>query len=458
MSKQTKINIMQQNFLTEIKAATNEHDYQNLWTSVLDKLSDRTNATKAAYASRFRKAIKAEFGDNHPILSFMKLPYTESMNPSYIEMDMPSGDTKKSNAGRKPTRKALINDFVDFIKKNKENKSFTEQLTERWKNEIADMLSEKMTCGSILNAVTKYRKALQYENFDTDAILTIVKAPDEFSQQKNQTYINRIFLKHHKLIAFPQWQKMVEELNYLLPVPSGTWSTFMDEAHRNAKDLKREEAVKIGVLLTLFTGRRAIEIFCQGRFSPVLIPTNNKNTTAYDMWHVNFNGQAKTRGQDGTMFDSTYIIPTLTHSKTILYAHECLRFSKFGLQWQEMTPEEYKADLLQTPAPKCIAPIICDELFKKYWPEESSTSFSNIRTIYAEIASAFFCPKNTTKAAFVAKILGHSNNDLETANSYMKFYLPDITEHGVAQRVKTRFMNRLDNFYKEQKEKYPKSY
>lgn len=445
-SKQTRVNMILQNFLTEIKTAKTEQDYKNLWETVWNEFSDRTNATKAAYTSRFRQAVKAEFGDEHPILPFIKVNYTE--------LGTPFRDAEKSNAGRKPVRKALINDFVDFAKKNKDDKNFTELLRERWKSELADMFSEKMTDGSILNAATLYRKALRDEDLDTDAILAIVKAPDEIVQRRNQAYQNRVFSKNHKLIAFPLWQQMVEELNYLLPKPSGTWSTLMDEAHKNAKDFYREDVVKIGIILALFTGRRTIEIFCQGRFSPVPIATNNENTTAYDMWHVNFIGQAKTRGQDGTMFDTTYTIPTLTHSKTVLYAHELLRSSKFGLDCQNMTAEEFKDDLLRIPAPRCIAPIIRDELFKKYWPTDDVT-FSGIRTIYAEIADVFFRPKNMTKAAFVAKILGHSHNDLETANSYMKFYLPDITEHGVAQSVKTRFLNRLNNYYKEQKEKYP---
>lgn len=47
----------------------------------------------------------------------------------------------------------------------------------------------------------------------------------------------------------------------------------------------------------------------------------------------------------------------------------------------------------------------------------------------------------------MAKILGHSKVDLQTANSYMKFYLPDVTKAGVAQGIKTRSMKRLETYY-----------
>lgn len=58
----------------------------------------------------------------------------------------------------------------------------------------------------------------------------------------------------------------------------------------------------------------------------------------------------------------------------------------------------------------------------------------------------------------MAKILGHSEEDLQTANSYMKFYLPEVTKAGVAQGINTRFMKRLDTYSGEMKEEYPNLY
>ncbi|QIB41247.1 hypothetical protein G3A56_25665 (plasmid) [Rhizobium oryzihabitans] len=48
----------------------------------------------------------------------------------------------------------------------------------------------------------------------------------------------------------------------------------------------------------------------------------------------------------------------------------------------------------------------------------------NVRALYAEIADQFFRPKSKTKAAFFAEALGHTEKDIETASSYMKYYLP----------------------------------
>lgn len=57
----------------------------------------------------------------------------------------------------------------------------------------------------------------------------------------------------------------------------------------------------------------------------------------------------------------------------------------------------------------------------------------------------------------MAKILGHSKENLQTANSYMKFYLPEVTKAGVAQGIKARFIKGLETYYSEIKEEYPKS-
>lgn len=58
----------------------------------------------------------------------------------------------------------------------------------------------------------------------------------------------------------------------------------------------------------------------------------------------------------------------------------------------------------------------------------------------------------------MAKILGHSEEDLQTANSYMKFYLPEVTKAGVAQGINARFMKRLETYSGEMKEEYPNLY
>lgn len=39
----------------------------------------------------------------------------------------------------------------------------------------------------------------------------------------------------------------------------------------------------------------------------------------------------------------------------------------------------------------------------------------------------------------------------------MKFYLPEVTKAGVAQGIKTRSMKRLEAYFGEMKEEYPKS-
>lgn len=450
MARKTKMYLQIQDFLASAKSAKSEDEYKTLWDNVWNGFSNYTNATKSAYVSRYRNEVKNSLGDNHPILPFIKMVYVPTESPT---------NNRKSNSGRKPIRKELISDFVDFVKKNINDGNFLEQLTNRWNKELDDMKAEHMADTSITFTTTRYRNALRDENLDRDDIFAIVKVPDEIVQRRNAAYQKSILSKHNHLIPFPKWDEMIDDLSTHLPKPSGVWSTLLDEAKENSKNLSREEVVKIGVLLTLFTGRRVVEIFCQGEFSPTQLVVDKKPVpNTYDSWHVKFYGQAKTRGADGTNFDKTYVIPTLTQSKNVIYAHWLMRNSSFGKEWAEMTPEEFKNDLLRIPTPRCIAPIIRNQLFSEYWPEGLKIKFSDIRTIYAEIADAFFRPNNLTKAAFIAKILGHSTDDLQTANSNMKFYLPDVAKAGVPQGIKTRFMHRLKNYYSELKEKYPNSY
>ncbi|QIB41518.1 hypothetical protein G3A56_27370 (plasmid) [Rhizobium oryzihabitans] len=125
----------------------------------------------------------------------------------------------------------------------------------------------------------------------------------------------------------------------------------------------------------------------------------------------------------------------LTKARDVIFAWMVLRYSESGQIWREMTSDEFKADLLRAPNPKCILPAVRDEILEKLWPkvsledtpnviEAKKIKAHNVRALYAEIADQFFRPKSKTKAAFFAEALGHTEKDIETASSYMKYYLP----------------------------------
>lgn len=67
-----------------------------------------------------------------------------------------------------------------------------------------------------------------------------------------------------------------------------------------------------------------------------------------------------------------------------------------------------------------------------------------MRALYAEIADQFFRPKSRTKAAFFAEALGHTEKDIETASSYMKYYLPDKKDAGATRRIKKQLAKKIE--------------
>ncbi|QIB41507.1 hypothetical protein G3A56_27300 (plasmid) [Rhizobium oryzihabitans] len=106
--------------------------------------------------------------------------------------------------------------------------------------------------------------------------------------------------------------------------------------------------------------------------------------------------------------------PRADKSARCHFAWMVLRYSESGQIWREMTSDEFKADLLRAPNPKCILPAVRDEILEKLWPkvsledtpnviEAKKIKAHNVRALYAEIADQFFRPKSKTKAAFSQK-------------------------------------------------------
>ena len=55
----------------------------------------------------------------------------------------------------------------------------------------------------------------------------------------------------------------------------------------------------------------------------------------------------------------------------------------------------------------------------------TGVSVKALRSAYAEISSYWLKPDHLSKAKFMASILGHSELDLATAQSYEDFYIVD---------------------------------
>lgn len=168
--------------------------------------------------------------------------------------------------------------------------------------------------------------------------------------------------------------------------------------------LKAEELIESraytakAVALCLLTGRRISEILQTAKFEFV----DNSN--------VLFSGQLKTKGSDNAQSEA-YLIPVLSNSTSIIEALNQLRELKdfSGLTSKELHSKTNKS---------------CNEAVKRYFePLVKNCCVKDLRAIYATISYELFCPERISETAYHASILGHSELDLTTAQSYKDFYI-----------------------------------
>ena len=454
------------NFVANLTAETDADDYADLWEKEWETFADKSVSTRNIYASRYRNAIREAYGDNHPALHFVKV---------LDRTDDPLRTVESRGAGgRKSTRADSIDIFGTAAQTLKETHdqalaegktdkqagaTYKRGLAKLWKSELDEML-ETLKSNTVLTTTAAYRNELRRRGLDDDMTLSIVRPPEDAQKNRSLLYRDAIVEQHRDLVAMPHWQEILDNAKELIPATDSSWSTLEEAARKVAADLSRAEAVKIGVALCILTGRRPFEIFCQGVFAPLPVMTDPTSTEhargrGYETWRVLFSGQAKTRGNDGTQFDQSFPIPVLTKARDVIFAWMVLRYSESGQIWREMSSDEFKADLLRAPNPKCILPAIRDEILEKFWPkvtpedtphviEAKKIKANNVRALYAEIADQFFRPKSRSKAAFFADALGHTEKDIETASSYMKYYLPDKKDAGATRRVKKQLAKKIE--------------
>lgn len=151
--------------------------------------------------------------------------------------------------------------------------------------------------------------------------------------------------------------------------------------------------------LCAMTGRRTVEI----------------GTTAVFEWvdpnHVRFTGQAKTRTRQDV---HPYIIPTLTDAGTVIDALASIRHDKPELvEHPDLFHNRCVKDL-HTRA-KAFSEVFSDGQAKP----------KDLRPAWAEIVWLLFDERETGKALFLSRVLGHGDQDLMTAQSYDDFLIRD---------------------------------
>lgn len=212
--------------------------------------------------------------------------------------------------------------------------------------------------------------------------------------------------------------------------------TFSDMSNRKPISAKLMTATATALLsgdshfdiaagLLFLTGRRPFEIFVTGDFAPIRGHGDTSKSP-----QVEFSGQSKTRGAEGTK-SHPYAIPVLTRPSKVIAAFHRLR--ALCPTDPNMTQSQYDS---------------------KYHTRVSSYSelhfgqgFTprSLRSAYAAVCYHRYAPKNVHDLIYFADILGHrilepseavksKGPDLATAAAYADFRVDEVDAARIRQR------------------------
>lgn len=277
-----------------------------------------------------------------------------------------------------------INDFLQKIENN--------NIKNLCENEKKYIDSNYSTIGSRKSTYTKYRMRIENSNLKNELKLEVKKFFRLDKEERDQ------FKLDDKL------QINKDHLNLR------TIKDVVGYIEMGISLIKSTSYVEKILGFCCLTGRRPAEIGCSADFSPI------------DITHLEFSGQLKTRGTDSL---KSYIIPCLMNA------------NEFMIEWKKFRKEHTKnlidkdknklddfssvqlADKFHNSYSKDMSMRV-KKYFRNFVTGEIQTK--NLRAIYGCIAMSKF-NKNTNKSnqRYLAEILGHNDNDLNTANSYIDF-------------------------------------
>lgn len=263
-----------------------------------------------------------------------------------------------------------IEEFISAIT-NIDDEVETEKLCE---SEL-DYLRSELALTSVRRAVTRYRNAIA-EVSKTHCALKYFK----LTKQEQAT-----------VKAATKSQVYSDHIN-LRPIDG-------DDLILKASELLDSTSyLNIALGLMLLTGRRVTEILKTASMSVITDES------------VMFAGQLKTKGADNAQTDP-YEIPVLTDSQTVVDVLSKLRqFKDFSSLSNDQVHSRCNKSL--------------NEYVKKHFGKLIlEVKLKDLRSAYATICHDFYCPDQISQTAYFAQILGHSKEDLTTAQSYQDFYL-----------------------------------
>lgn len=315
----------------------------------------------------------------------------------------PSREEAPTRYGLKDSIETFVAEVLDLTVPRSKPR-WRERLQARWDSEQALFASKTVQTRRLYSS--RFRSAIRDALSGADLtdrrreslveeIFAIVRMDREVLAKLNEQYQQRVLSNNTNLVMIDKWREIVDEFTLLL-------------SHSNPR-------LKALAILAL-TGRRFAEVLSSGNFEPAY--ETGKRGRITHKYLLTFKGQLKTREAEGSMFGKSYTIPTLAPAADVLRAFRQMRSSGAGKEWLSVSLEQLNASynsslnrILRTRS----------EIASR-WPEEPPLTIKMLRPFYAEVAYEAFSPQ-MTKATYFAKILGHREDDYNTALSYMVFCL-----------------------------------
>lgn len=261
-----------------------------------------------------------------------------------------------------------IDKFIDSVKTSTDLKTLVETELEYLDNSL--VLSSKK------RAISRYRNAIKAALGLECEVLKIFKLTlDELKEFNHQKELQ----KDH-------------DHTHLKPLePIDTTEKAIELLHTKGS------YTKVAIALCLLTGRRSVEILKTAKFTYV---SDDR---------ILFEGQVK----KGDLECQPYEIPVLYDASEIIKALEYVR--------QLTNFADLSNDAIHSRTNKTM-----NEAAKKHFGSIiKGVSVKSLRSAYAEIVSFWHKPNHISKAKFMAGVLGHSELDKSTAQSYEDFYIVD---------------------------------
>jgi hypothetical protein len=188
--------------------------------------------------------------------------------------------------------------------------------------------------------------------------------------------------------------------NNVIRIDSDTAQKIVQDAQSM---LSSNDRLTLTIALCLLTGRRETEVL------------KTANFTKYDDDSLKFEGQLKKRDDE----QSTCVIPSLCPPQQIIEAHNRLKQSlRRTHDIDNMSNDDINTTFSSSLRRKTIAYL------NKYIQNEK-LSTHDLRKVYAAICVYKYNPiqQGVNANAFLSKILGHSEDDTDTAGTYQRFYI-----------------------------------